>query len=59
MGSVENALTPLDPVIKFHQEGRLDAAEQAYCEILSAEPNHAGALHLLGGKTKVSDCTGL
>lgn len=56
---MENALTPLDPVIKFHQEGRLDAAEQAYCEILSAEPNHAGALHLLGGKTKVSDCTGL
>jgi predicted O-linked N-acetylglucosamine transferase (SPINDLY family) len=32
----------------FHQRGRFDAAGALYREILSLEPNHADALHLLG-----------
>jgi Tfp pilus assembly protein PilF len=38
----------LDNAIKLHQEGQIEDAEQAYREILAAEPNHPGALHLLG-----------
>jgi tetratricopeptide (TPR) repeat protein len=34
--------------IQHHQAGRLQAAEQIYRQILSAEPNQADALHLLG-----------
>ena len=34
--------------IQDHQAGRLQAAEQAYRQILSVEPKHADALHLLG-----------
>ena len=34
--------------IQHHQDGRLQAAEQIYRQILAAEPNHADALHLLG-----------
>ena len=38
----------LDTAIKLHQHGWVEEAEQAYREILAAEPNHAGAMHLLG-----------
>ena len=34
--------------IQHHQDGRLQAAEQVYRQILSREPNHADTLHLLG-----------
>jgi protein O-GlcNAc transferase len=34
--------------IQHHQSGRLQAAEQIYRQIISAEPNHADAIHLLG-----------
>ena len=34
--------------IQHHQNGRLQAAEQIYRQILAAEPQHADALHLLG-----------
>jgi protein O-GlcNAc transferase len=34
--------------VEFHHSGNLDAAVAAYRAILSAEPAHAGALHLLG-----------
>ena len=38
----------LDSAIILHRKGLLDDAEQAYGELLSVEPGHAGALHLLG-----------
>ncbi len=49
-------LQPLSPfqlslfnaAIKLHQAGGLDGAERTYNQILIAEPNHAGTLHLLG-----------
>jgi predicted O-linked N-acetylglucosamine transferase (SPINDLY family) len=34
--------------LKHHQAGRFAVAEQIYRQILQAEPQHAGALHLLG-----------
>jgi protein O-GlcNAc transferase len=34
--------------IHHHQNGRLQAAEQIYRQILQAEPDEADALHLLG-----------
>jgi predicted O-linked N-acetylglucosamine transferase (SPINDLY family) len=34
--------------VQHHQDGRLQAAEQIYRQILAAEPNHADAWHLLG-----------
>ena len=34
--------------VKNHQNGRFQAAEQIYRQILAANPNHANALHLLG-----------
>ena len=34
--------------IQHHQAGRLQAAAQVYRQILTAAPDHAGALHLLG-----------
>ena len=37
-----------DDAVKFHRQGRIQEAEQVYRRILDAEPNHAGALHLLG-----------
>ncbi|WP_158923826.1 tetratricopeptide repeat protein [Acidisphaera sp. S103] len=38
----------LDRALADHQAGRLDAAEQGYREVLTADPVHADALHLLG-----------
>jgi predicted O-linked N-acetylglucosamine transferase (SPINDLY family) len=34
--------------VQHHRAGRLQAAEQAYRQILAVEPNHVDALHLLG-----------
>ncbi len=34
--------------IQNHQAGRLQAAEQAYRQILAVQPDHAEAIHLLG-----------
>ena len=34
--------------IEHHQSGRFQAAEALYRDILSAHPDHAGSLHLLG-----------
>jgi tetratricopeptide (TPR) repeat protein len=34
--------------LQHHQAGRLQAAEQIYRQVLTAEPNQADALHLLG-----------
>ena len=31
-----------------HQAGRLEQAEQVYRQVLHANPQHAGAMHLLG-----------
>ncbi|HTV47340.1 MAG TPA: tetratricopeptide repeat protein [Phycisphaerae bacterium] len=38
----------LKSAIRHHQAGKLSEAEAIYRQILSAEPNHADALHLLG-----------
>jgi predicted O-linked N-acetylglucosamine transferase (SPINDLY family) len=45
MATISEALTL---AIEHHQAGRLQAAEQLYRQILALEPDHAGALHLLG-----------
>jgi tetratricopeptide (TPR) repeat protein/SAM-dependent methyltransferase len=34
--------------VRLHQAGRLDEAERIYERLLTADPCHAGALHLLG-----------
>ncbi len=34
--------------MRHHQSGQLAQAEQIYRQVLSQNPNHAGALHLLG-----------
>ncbi|HEY2894787.1 MAG TPA: tetratricopeptide repeat protein, partial [Pirellulales bacterium] len=38
----------LSRALAHHQSGRLAEAEQLYRAILTVDPNHAGALHLLG-----------
>ena len=38
----------LKAAIAHHQAGRLDEAKRLYAEILSREPKHVKALHLLG-----------
>ena len=37
-----------DYAIDLHRHGRLPKAAQIYREVLQSEPNHPGALHLLG-----------
>ncbi len=37
-----------EEAMRYHQQGRLDEAEQAYAAILQDQPNHPDALHLLG-----------
>jgi protein O-GlcNAc transferase len=34
--------------VKHHQAGRLEEAETCYRQVLAAQPDHAGALHLFG-----------
>jgi Tfp pilus assembly protein PilF len=34
--------------VALHQQGRLAEAERIYREVLQRQPNHSGALHLLG-----------
>jgi protein O-GlcNAc transferase len=34
--------------LEYHQAGNLSQAEELYCHLLQAEPNHAGSHHLLG-----------
>jgi len=38
----------IDEALKHHAAGRFKEAEAIYRKILAAEPNHPGALHLLG-----------
>lgn len=38
-----------EEAVSVHQQGRLDDAASRYQAILAASPNHAQALHLLGG----------
>jgi tetratricopeptide (TPR) repeat protein len=45
MATVQEAL---EIGVRNHQAGRLNIAEQAYRQILAAEPNHPDALYLLG-----------
>ena len=40
--------TKFNAAVSHHQAGRLAEAQQLYAEILSREPKHAMALHLLG-----------
>ena len=37
-----------DDALRLHQQGRIEEAEQAYKEIVAADPGHPGGLHLLG-----------
>lgn len=39
----------LEQALAHHQAGRLDLAEAGYRTLIAAQPNHADALHLLGG----------
>jgi tetratricopeptide (TPR) repeat protein len=39
---------PLPDAIAYHQRGELDRATQIYRAILSSQPDHSDALHLLG-----------
>jgi len=43
-----NIEAALKEAVQYHQNGELDKAEKFYQKILSLEPNHADALHLLG-----------
>jgi predicted O-linked N-acetylglucosamine transferase (SPINDLY family) len=40
--------TPLSKAMAFHQNGKLEAAEEVYKEILKSNPKSFDALHLLG-----------
>lgn len=46
--SAGTGLSQLDEAIRRHQAGQLDAAAGIYRQILSTQPDHAEALHLLG-----------
>src|SRR5262245_21485892 len=45
MSTIPDALAT---ALEHHQAGRLSAAEQIYRQILTVEPDHVHALHLLG-----------
>lgn len=47
-GTVGDHQTALITAVQLHQAGRLTDAQQLYEQILTAEPHHADALHLLG-----------
>ena len=41
-------MTDIEQALEHHQAGRLQQAEVIYHQILTQEPNHQDALHLLG-----------
>jgi hypothetical protein len=43
-----NASQALQQALLFHQQGKLDLAEQGYTAVLKAQPNHFDAKLLLG-----------
>lgn len=47
-GSVESGTVLLQQAIALHRQGELLAAEQAYLQVLSLDPQNFDALHLLG-----------
>jgi len=40
--------TPFDEALALHQNGRIAEAEEGYRQVLHGQPDHPGALHLLG-----------
>jgi tetratricopeptide (TPR) repeat protein len=38
----------LNSAVRFHQDGHLEQAARIYLALLSRQPDHADALHLLG-----------
>ncbi len=45
----------LKQAMRLHEKGRLDQAEKRYAKILQANPEHAGALHLMGVLAQQAD----
>ncbi len=48
MGTPKVAEEVLAGALEAHKEGRLEEAVAVYREILTTQPDHADALHLLG-----------
>ena len=42
------SVSQFDEALRLHQSGHLAEAEVAYLQILAAQPDHSGAIHLLG-----------
>jgi protein O-GlcNAc transferase len=43
-----NPASEMQVAVEHHQAGRLAEAERIYRQVLAQQPDHAGALHLLG-----------
>src|SRR4051812_27628140 len=39
---------PFQPIVELHRAGKFAEAEAGYHQVLTQEPNHADALHMLG-----------